>query len=227
MNGRERRRQKASEQILEAAAEAIAEHGFHGMTMRGLASATGIALANFYNYFESKEALLFELNTRAFSALSTTMEAELRKSNDPAEQLYLFIANHVEYFVQHTAVMRVLVHEAARLEAADKSAVRLIKDEYFNRLRTIVEQIVQPGGVVDPRQIDRMTYCMFGMMNWVYAWYEPKLHGSSADVARTIHDLAMSGMFASVSQKAREISEELLDSSVLPSPLRRKEGPGT
>ncbi len=223
MNGRESRRQRASEQILEAAAEAIAQHGFHGMTMRGLASATGMALANFYNYFESKEALLFELNTRAFVALSETMEAEMAKSADPQEQLYLFIANHVEYFVQHTAVMRVLVHEAARLEAADKSAIRLIKDAYFERLRSIVAHIVEPIGEANASQLDRMTYCVFGMMNWVYAWYEPSLHGSSVDVARTIYDLAMSGLFGSGSSRPGERSDELFDNSALPSPLRRKE----
>jgi len=40
--------------ILDAAARAIAERGFHGMSMRDLADERGQAVASFYNYFSSK-----------------------------------------------------------------------------------------------------------------------------------------------------------------------------
>ena len=45
-------------EILTAAARAFAEHGYHGMSMRDLARATGRAPATLYNYFDSKEELL-------------------------------------------------------------------------------------------------------------------------------------------------------------------------
>ncbi len=34
------------------------------------------------------------------------------------------------------------------------------------------------------------------MMNWVYAWYDPKLHGSPADIARSIHRVTLCGLVA-------------------------------
>ena len=45
--------------ILDAAARAIAEHGFHGMSMRDLAGETGQVVAGLYNYFSSKDEVLF------------------------------------------------------------------------------------------------------------------------------------------------------------------------
>src|SRR4051794_12096601 len=47
--------------LLEAAVSAIAERGYHGVSVRDLAAATGVQAASFYAHFGSKEDLLFEL----------------------------------------------------------------------------------------------------------------------------------------------------------------------
>ena len=52
--------------ILLAAARFIAEHGYHGMSMRALAKATGKSLATSHNYIYSKEEILFALQREAF-----------------------------------------------------------------------------------------------------------------------------------------------------------------
>ena len=62
-------RDKNQFEILEAAAAAIARDGFHGMSMRALAKATGRGLASFYTYFDSKESVLFAIQSQAFEAL--------------------------------------------------------------------------------------------------------------------------------------------------------------
>src|SRR3990172_9597465 len=105
----------ARAEILEAAASAIAEHGYCGMTMRGLARKTGRALANFYNYFSSKEDLLFALQTDAFENLNTSLEKALSGIDDSVTRLYVFVFNHVRFVAEHRAVMCVLVHEASAL----------------------------------------------------------------------------------------------------------------
>lgn len=196
MTSRERRRERAGEQILEAAAKAIAENGFHGMTMRGLAAATGMSLANFYNYFGSKDDLLFELHERAFTGLAATAEQAVSAASDPEARLYRFIENHVGFFTQHTDVMRVLIYEASKLDREHRREVRELKTAYFERALDIVAQIFaeRAGGAPDRAELERATYCVFGMMNWVYGWYSPKRHGPADRVIRTIHGMAMSGI---------------------------------
>ncbi|MBK9265260.1 MAG: TetR family transcriptional regulator [Polyangiaceae bacterium] len=223
MSARMRRREQASEQILEAAAAAIAEHGFHGMSMRVLAQSTGMSLANFYNYFDSKEDLLFALHARSFSALLSAVDAELQKATESEEKLYTFIATHVAYFIQHTAVMHVLVHEAGRLAPKHRPTVRKLKDDYFGRARAIVATILAERGERRGGEIDRATYNVFGMMNWVYAWYDPHMHGSASDVARTIHTMAMRGLAGLNESACIPTTSGKLDAAALPSPIRRKE----
>ena len=192
-------------EILEAAAAAIAEHGFHGMSMRALAQATGRALANFYNYFSSKEDLLFSLQSEAFETMTKSVQAALEGVDEHVDRLYVFILNHLRFTADHRSVMRVLVHEASALPAGRRKTVRLLKEGYFNICRDIVASILSAGcnstgaagtASLDPIEVERITYSVFGMLNWSYGWYDPKQHGTPEDVARTIHGLAVCGLVA-------------------------------
>lgn len=179
-------------EILGAAAAAIAEHGFHGMTMRGLARATGRGLATFYNYFSSKEDVLFALQSEAFETMTHSAHEALAGVAEPVDRLYVFILNHLRYLAKHTAEMRVLVAEASALPAGRRKTVRLLKEAYFATCRDIVAAILATG--LDPAEVERVTYSVFGMLNWSYGWYDPRHHGSPEDVARTIHAVAVCGL---------------------------------
>lgn len=213
-------------EILKAAAAAIAEHGFHGMTMRGLARATGRGLATFYDYFSSKEDLLFSLQTDAFETMASSANAALEGVDDQVDRLYVFILNHLRYSAENRSEMRVLVHEASALPAGRRKTVRLLKERYFNICRDIVASILADGckspgasGVdrLDPAEVERVTYSVFGMLNWSYGWYDPHQHGTPRDVARTIHSLAVCGLVARCPERfALSSLEHHLDAIALP-----------
>ncbi len=219
--------------ILAAAAEAIAENGFHGMTMRGLARATGRGLASFYNYFSSKEDVLFSLQTDAFETLSSSLKAALEDVDDPVERLYIFVLNHVRYLAEHRSVMRVLVHEASALPAGRRKKVRLLKEGYFQIVRDIVGSILAAGcrspgadgaANLDSAEVERVTYSVFGMLNWSYGWYDPQRHGTAQDVARTIHAVAVCGLVTRCPHRSAQGNLERHLGAIAPPPLVRKPG---
>ncbi len=222
------RHQAQRVEILEAAAAAIAESGFHGMSMRGLARATGRSLASFYNYFPSKEDLLFSLQTDAFETMTTSLNAALQGIDDPVERLYVFILNHLRFLAEHASVMRVLVHEASALPRGRRRTVRLLKERYFQFGRDIVASILaagcsSPGAdgapSLDPAEVERVTYTVFGMLNWSYGWYEPDQHGTPEDVARTIHAVAVCGLVARCPHRSARQNLERYLGAIAPAPL--------
>lgn len=193
------------QQILEAAAMAIARRGFHGMSMRELARSTGRGLASFYNYFSSKEELLVELQERAFNTLIETAQRATAGVDDPADRLYALIYTHIRYVAEHPDVMRVLVQEGASLPKEQRGSIRRLKESYFALARSIVRELVLRGcghkqargtWPGDEAELQRATYSIFGMLNWVYGWYEPEQHGSAEDVTETVHRLALCGLVA-------------------------------
>lgn len=220
-------------EILDAAATAIAEHGFHGMSMRGLARATGRGLASFYNYFPSKEDVLFSLQTDAFETLTGSLNEALEAVDEPVERLYVFVLNHLRYLAEHQSVMRVLVHEASALPAGRRKKVRLLKEAYFQIVKDIVASILASGckspgaegaSSLDPAEVERVTYSVFGMLNWSYGWYDPQQHGTPQDVARTIHAVAVCGLVARCPNRSAQGNLEHYLGAIAPPPLVGRAG---
>lgn len=198
-------RDEGRTEVLIRAAAAIAAHGYHGMTMRDLAKATGRGLASFYHLFGSKEEILFELQQRAFQHLLASADAALVAPGEPVERLHRFISNHVHYFVEQPDVMRVLVQEAAALPAKRRAAIRGLKQRYFAIGEELLRLVVVAGcGRPSALELEREAYCMFGMLNWIFGWYSAARHGTPDELARTILDVTVSGV--SDLPRARELA---------------------
>jgi AcrR family transcriptional regulator len=190
--------------ILSAAARAIARDGYHGMSMRDLAKATGLGLASSYAHFASKEDILFALQSEAFDALIDGAQRAIARDEDPSRRLHAFILSHLRFFAAHPDLLRVLVQEAGALPARKRAAIRERKERYFGMARAVLEVVIEFGcGRVGARpasrgdeELERATYALFGMLNWVYGWYEPSRHGSPEVLAATFHRITLCGAVA-------------------------------
>lgn len=183
-------------EILAAAAKAFAEHGYHGMSMRDLAKATNRSPATLYNYVDSKEDLLYLIQRDAFEELVASARAALEGVPESTQRLRLFVDGHVRFFADRPHLMRVLIHEAAALPPARRTEVRERKEAYFRIARDVLQSVMRERSDAepDPVEIERNTYCLFGMLNWTYGWYEPERHGTAEDLARTIEHAALAGL---------------------------------
>jgi len=185
--------------VMRRAAVAMARHGYHGMSMRDLAKATKRSLASFYHLFESKEEILFELQRTAFESLTETAEAAIAAPRAPRERFEAFVDNHVRFFCAQPDVMRVLVVEASALPPNQRAVIRRLKQRYFKLAEHVVAELADKRSAeVDPIALERATYCVFGMLNWTFGWYEPDRHGPPEDLARTIVDCAEHGVAAAI-----------------------------
>jgi AcrR family transcriptional regulator len=185
--------------VIRQAASAIASRGYHGMSMRDLAKVTKRSLASFYHLFNSKEEILFELQRGAFESLIEAARAAVDAASDPSARLEAFVDNHVRFFVAQPDVMHVLVVEASALPPAQRAIIRKLKQRYFKLGESVlVELAARPGTEPDAVALERATYCMFGMLNWIYGWYEPERHGPPAALAKTIADCTEHGVAAAI-----------------------------
>ena len=203
------RQERGRFDILEAAAGLLALHGYHGMSMRDLARTTGMSLGNLYNYFRSKEDLLFALQTRAFETLIASAEEAIQDGGDGPARLHAFILSHVRYVATHRDVMRVLDEEAGELAPARRHAIRELKDRYYQIGRTVVAAAAGGRGpAASGVELERATYGIFGMVNWVYGWYDPARHGGPHEVARSLHRIAMNGLGAPAPSRSEQNATE-------------------
>jgi AcrR family transcriptional regulator len=158
--------------LLSDAARVFAELGYHRTSMRDLARASGASLSGLYYYVDSKEQLLYLIQSRNFDAVLGRLRQELEGVTDPLERLTRFINNHLDYFAAHMAEMKVLSHEAESLTGDYLARVNQTKREYTRLLMDILADVEESYG---PAHLTRRvaTYSLFGMMNWIYNWYDP------------------------------------------------------
>lgn len=156
--------------LLSSAARVFAERGYHSTSMRDLAAASGMSLAGIYYYVRGKEELLAQIEERSFAGVLEGAERAVAAAGDPDERLRAFVRHHVAYFTAHMPEMKVLSHESDALTGEARRRVAAIKRHYVNLLESLIHDVVpdEPG----PTR-SAATYVLFGMMNWLYNWYDP------------------------------------------------------
>jgi AcrR family transcriptional regulator len=150
--------------LLARAARVFADKGYHSTTMRDLAAASGMSLAGMYYYVRGKEELLALVQERCFARVLEGAERAVAAATDPVQRLQAFIGHHVTFFAQHMAEMKVLSHESS------PRGVSAIKRRYVDLLESLLKDAAPEETAVDR---SAATYILFGMMNWIYNWYDP------------------------------------------------------
>ena len=152
--------------LLAHAARVFAGRGYDRTSMRDLAAASGMSLAGIYYYVRGKEDLLSHIQERCFTHVLDGAEAALQSTVDPDERLAAFIRHHVTFFAAHMPEMKVLSHEAQALSGERLRKINQIKRRYVNLLERLLHD-------VDPERPALERSALFGMMNWIYNWYDP------------------------------------------------------
>ena len=165
---------KKLEHILRTSARIFAEKSYHSTSMRDLSRATGVSLAGLYHYCKSKEELLFLIQDHCFGRVLERLEQRTRGINDPLEKLRIFIDNHLSFFAANMAEMKVLSHEAESLAGDLHKLVSTKKERYARVARKILREIAEQERTNARVDLTVATYALFGMMNWIYNWYDPR-----------------------------------------------------
>ena len=182
------------ERLLSTAARVFADKGFHATTMRDLARATGMSLAGMYYYVRSKDDLLCAIQERCFHQVLAEAEAAVAEATSASDRIARFIHHHVRFFASHMSEMKVLSHEAESLSGARLEKVNRVKRRYVDLLARLIAELDADGAA---RQDPRIAaYALFGMMNWIYTWYDPKGPVSPETLACYFAHLFLTGAIA-------------------------------
>jgi len=178
--------------VLEHAARIFCEKGYEGASMRDLSRATGMSLAGLYHYFESKEELLYLIQKHTFHTIMENLRERLQSSQDPEERIRILIENHIAYFLGNKEAMKVLTHEDETLKNEYGSEVRAIKREYYRICLDLLEDFQRAKGLQFSGRLAMLS--LFGMINWVYTWHNPRVDADAQGLARQMGDIFLHGV---------------------------------
>ena len=181
------------EGILRQSAAVFCARGYHQASMRDIARATGVSLAGLYYYFSSKEHLLYLIQRHTFETILASSRAAIEDERDPEGRLRAFVRMHVRYFLAHPNEMKVINHEAESLGDDWRHEVSALKKAYY---RLCFEQVeaLKASRKLTGFDIRIAVLSLFGMMNWIYTWYNPKVDPDAGAIAAQMTDLFLKGM---------------------------------
>jgi TetR/AcrR family transcriptional regulator, cholesterol catabolism regulator len=179
--------------ILRTASRIFAEKGYHPTTMRDISRETNVSLAGLYHYCESKEELLFMIQDNCFGRVLERLEERLQEVDDSVDKLRVFIENHVSFFAANMAEMKVLSHEGESLAGEKYHHVANKKKEYTRRVRQILAEVQRQKNGKQKLDLTVATYALFGMLNWIYNWYDPHGQLKVNDLTQNVTSLFLGG----------------------------------
>ena len=180
--------------ILVHATNVFYEKGYAAASMRDLSRASGVSLSGLYYYFESKEELLYLIQKDTFTTIVSRLREQLEEESDPAERIRGFIHNHLEYFLANQKAMKVLSHEDEVLKNGFGAEIAAIKREYYRICMELLERYKRARGLEFSSRTAVLS--LFGMMNWIYTWYNPRVDADAGELARAMGDIFLQGIGA-------------------------------
>jgi AcrR family transcriptional regulator len=184
-----------SEQIRAVALEALYDRGYHAMSLRDIARDVGIQAPSLYNYFPSKQGLLFELFKGVMEDLTEQAEAAVAACEDRSAQgrLREAVRAFVLFNIRHP-------HEAAVSDAGfnaltleNRERIVGLRDRFEHLFTGLLEE-GRDGGefVVDDVSVIRNT--LLSSCARIYFWYRPEGTRVPEDVAELISNYLIAGL---------------------------------
>ena len=181
-------------EILTHATAVFCRKGYEGASMRDLSRESGMSLAGLYYYFESKERLLYLIQKHTFTTIVQRLKSRLESVDDAEDRIRIFVLNHLEYFLANQSAMKVLSHEAEVLKNGFGSEVAAVKREYYRICVGLLDDLKRERGLQFSTRIAVLS--LFGMMNWIYTWHNPRVDADAESIAREMGDLFLHGVMS-------------------------------
>lgn len=169
----ERRQQEREEKrlaVLLTAAEMFLERGSHRVAMTDIADELGITKPALYNYFSSKDAILFECFRKSNQVIVAQLDMIEAAGGDGLSRLRAFIRAYTRLVtVDYGSVIIRL--EDRELPTVLREEVRGYKRAIDQRVRAMVQAGIEDGSVL-PCDVKLATFAMLGALNWIGQWVD-------------------------------------------------------
>jgi AcrR family transcriptional regulator len=141
MTPRQTRDPDRKNKILSAAADLVAQRGFHAVSMSDIGAEVGISGAAIYRHFENKSALLVALFDRSIDQLLQDERESLQQFPTLTSALQHLIDRQVDFVVDEREFARVYHREVDHLPEEDRARLRRKQRLYVEEWVHLVREL--------------------------------------------------------------------------------------
>ena len=192
------------EQILDAAAELFARHGYADTDTQLLAEKLGVGKGTLYRYFPSKRELFLAAADRVMRQLHQCCEDSIKEVADPLDQVAAAIRAYLAFFAEHPDFVELLMQERAQFKDRKEPTYFKHRAAHVERWRELWRSLIARGVVRDmpvERITDVLSDLVYGTM---FTNYFTGQHKPFDEQARDLLDVVFHGILSESERRRRK-----------------------
>jgi AcrR family transcriptional regulator len=132
-------------QVFNASVHLFLEKGFQETTMQEIAEAAGMGKSTLYDYFKTKDEILFSVVEDEVYDLTEQAKVIVTQDLPAAEKLRQVMRAHLEHLLEQKDFYTNLLFEVQRLSVEDQRRLQVKRHVYQDLLCSLIEQAIQEG----------------------------------------------------------------------------------
>lgn len=181
-------------QLLLTAAHVFATQGMDKASMSQIAKEAGVSKSLLYHYYPSKDALIFAIIHTHLEALDAALEQARDEALPPEQHLEKLVLTVLEKYVGADDQHKVQLNAGPALTEAQQERIHAIERRIVKRFSTLIREIHPALDNAARPLLTPVTMSLFGIMNWVYMWFDDSGPISRGDYAKVATTLILEGV---------------------------------
>lgn len=180
--------------ILETFIRHVAERGYDQTNLGDIANELGMSKGTIVHHFGTKAQMLRELEDNYMSQRKRELELVFDRLQSPAERVAAMIYAGVFYQIEDRDATIASQREFVQL--TDDPEMQKIR-EHRSDVQRMMQQEIRAGidtGVFRDLDEALATLQIFGSMQWMWTWFNPKGRRTPNEVGAAFVDLALGGL---------------------------------
>ncbi|HEY3402762.1 MAG TPA: TetR/AcrR family transcriptional regulator [Ohtaekwangia sp.] len=182
------------EQVIRKAAELFKDKGYAAASMRDLAQLLGIEAASLYSHIKSKEEILRSLCFDMATEFRKSLEDVEKQNVSASEKLRNGIVGHIQVMAKDLTASAVFMNEHRHLSQPYLRDFLLLRINYINRFKSILEEGVRNGEFKDTIDKKLAVMTLFSSLNWMPMWYDPSSAIDPSQLGAQLADMLVNGL---------------------------------
>lgn len=182
------------EQVIRKAAELFRQKGYAAASMRDLAQMLGIEAASLYSHIKSKEEILRTLCFDMAAEFRASLVEVEQQDASASEKLRRGIIGHIQVMARDLTASAVFMNEHRHLSQPYLRDFLLLRINYINRFKRIIEAGMQSGEFKDTIDKKLAVMTLFSSLNWMPMWYDPVGTIEPVELGRQLADMLVNGL---------------------------------
>ena len=182
--------------IAKVSAQLFAKKSYRETSMDEVAMAAKLTKGGVYYYFPSKNEVLYFICSTYVNLDLEGLEVSLSGLRESDEKIKFIVFRHIDHYITHVDSAKTLLNEAFNLPPKYLREVRAMERRYFEIVSGVISDLL--GAKSNKDLVTTLAFTLFGMMNWIYAWYDPKGSMKPKELSQLIYEVFTNGIKNSI-----------------------------